>query len=75
MSQTSGVSSPKAGVAGSVYSQAHTAATPQSGSVNQIIYDTKGNVLQPTNTGSGFPSNAVKVDYKTTNGTTILTIP
>ncbi|HEU4496433.1 MAG TPA: hypothetical protein VFR70_05225 [Flavobacterium sp.] len=73
--QISGVSSPVAGVAGSVYPAAHAAATPQSGVVNQVIYDAQGNVLQSTSTGNGFPPNAAKLDFKTTNGTTILTVP
>ncbi|SIT26018.1 RHS repeat-associated core domain-containing protein [Chryseobacterium ureilyticum] len=75
ISQASGMSSPRSSQAGSVYQQAHLLATPQSGLINQTILDIQGNVLQPANTPNGFPSNAVKVDYTTTNGTTILTIP
>ncbi|MCA6069503.1 hypothetical protein JI747_020290 [Chryseobacterium sp. RG1] len=75
ISQASGISSPRSSQAGSVYPQAHATATPQSGPVNQTILDTQGNVLQPANTPSGFPSNAARVNYTTTNGTIILTIP
>ncbi len=37
ISKDAGVSSPKAGVAGSVYSSAHSSATPQSGTVTEIL--------------------------------------
>jgi RHS repeat-associated protein len=74
ISQASGVSSPRGGQAGSVYTQAHNAASPQTGVINEVVYDAKGNVLQPTATG-GYPPNAVKLEYKTTNGTTILSVP
>lgn len=74
ISKASGISSPAGGQTGSVYPQAHNLATPQSGRVNQFIYDAQGNILQPTTTG-GFPTNATSLEYKTVNGTTILKVP
>lgn len=79
LSQASGVSSPRADQPGSVYSQVHptssTGTVPQSGKAYQTIYDANNNILQPMPNG-GFPPNAVKLEYKTTNnGTTILTVP
>jgi hypothetical protein len=47
ISQASGVSSPMAGMPGSVYSAAHAAATPQAGNVSETIYDSRGNVITP----------------------------
>jgi RHS repeat-associated protein len=73
ISQTTGISSPNASQAGSVYPQAHILATPQSGAVNETIYDSSGRVLQQT--GAGFPTGAARLEYKTTNGTTILSVP
>ena len=45
ISQSSGVSSPRAGIVGSVYNQSHSSATPQSGNVSESIYDISGNKL------------------------------
>ncbi len=73
ISKSSGISSPAGGKLGSIYPQAHNAASPQSGTVNQFIYDSQGNVLKP-NTGGAFPPNATRLEYKTVNGTIILKI-
>jgi RHS repeat-associated protein len=43
ISQTSGISSPRAGINGSVYEQAHDSATPQN-PVYQQLYDRKGEI-------------------------------
>jgi len=59
ISQASGVSSPAAGQAGSVYTQAHNAATPQSGKVYQTVYNASGQEIHPPYAG------AARVDYAT----------
>ena len=59
ISQASGVSSPAAGQAGSVYTQAHNAATPQSGKVYQSVYNASGQEIHPPYAG------AARVDYAT----------
>ncbi|HEX8577761.1 MAG TPA: hypothetical protein VF677_15850 [Flavobacterium sp.] len=57
----------------SVYMQAHNAATPQNMTINQNIYDARGNQLQSPYTG------ATRVDYTVQQGTrpaqTIMTYP
>lgn len=65
ISQASGVSSPVAGQAGSVYPQAHAAATPQSGPISETIYDSQGNVLQMQN--GQYPSNTARAEYSVTD--------
>lgn len=62
MSQTSGVSSGMGGQANSVYPQAHNAATPQSGPVNQVVYDAQNNALQQNANGS-YPPSAVRAEF------------
>lgn len=54
ISQKSGVSSPAAGQAGSVYNQADKAATPQSGSINEFIVLKQNGTNGP---GLVFPSS------------------
>jgi Alpha-glucuronidase len=48
ISQSSGVSSPKAGISGSVYSKAHNAAVPQSGIVVESVNAEKTEVTYLT---------------------------
>ena len=74
ISQALGISSPPSGATGSVYPLAHAMATPQSGPVTQYIYDAQGNILSPQTNGQ-FPPSARRVDFNTSNGTTILSIP
>jgi len=62
MSQKSGVSSPAAGLPGSVYPQAHNSAANQSGPVYQRIYDASGNQLQMTPSG-GYPASVQSADW------------
>jgi len=59
ISQASGTSSPASNQAGSVYQQAHNAATPQSGKVYQTVYNAAGNQIQPPYAG------AAKIQYTT----------
>jgi hypothetical protein len=62
ISQASGVSSPVSNVAGSVYSQAHNAATPQNMQVTETVYGPNNTVL-PSYTG------AVRAEYSVQQGT------
>jgi RHS repeat-associated protein len=62
ISQSTGISSPIGGQAGSVYSQAHRAATPQSGKIFETIYNNKGKVLQMLPNGK-YPANVAKVEW------------
>ncbi len=77
LSKASGVSSGPASQAGSVYQQAHNAATPQSGSVVQEVYDANNNVV-PQAANGGYP-NGVRAEfiarYGTPNPVIIQTLP
>jgi RHS repeat-associated protein len=78
LSQTSGVSSPQAGLPGSVYTQAHSPlATPQSGAATRTLFDAQGNILQPvTNTPTGFPNNTARIEVRANiNNALILQVP
>jgi hypothetical protein len=61
LSQVSGVSSGNGRAVGSVYSSAHSAATPQAGPIYQNVLDARGNIIPPSPTGT-FPGG-VKVEY------------
>lgn len=67
LSKASGVSSGMASQAGSVYQQAHNAATPQSGSVVQQVYDANNNVV-PQAANGGYP-NGVRAEFIARHGT------
>ena len=62
ISQKSGVSSPVADQPGSVYPQAHSRATNQSGLIFQRIYDASGKELQMLSTGA-YPEGVRSADW------------
>lgn len=78
MSKASGVSSGVSGQPSSVYPQAHNAAAPQSGPVNQVVYDGNNNVVNQNANGS-YPPTAVRAEFTVQQGnrpaTVIQTIP
>lgn len=55
-------SSPRAGLPGSVYQEAHKKASPQSGTIYQRFYDDNGKEIQ--NTNGKIPSNATSVEWQ-----------
>jgi len=67
ISQSSGVSSGVAGTQNSVYNAAHNAATPQSGPVNQTVYDANNNAVQQNANGS-YPPSAVRAEFTVQQG-------
>lgn len=67
ISQASGVSSGVNGTPNSVYNQAHSSATPQSGVVRETIYDAQGNTLQML-PGGVYPPTTAKADYSVQSG-------
>jgi hypothetical protein len=74
ISQKSGVSSPAANVAGSVYESAHANATPQPGIVTPRYYNAAGLIIQPLPLSGNPHPSTTKVDF-VSNRSTILTIP
>jgi len=66
ISQKSGVSSPAANVAGSVYPKAHAKATNQSGTINETLYDAAGKVMTMTPSGS-YPVGITRVEWSVTD--------
>jgi hypothetical protein len=66
ISQRSGVSSPVAGQAGSVYQQAHKKATSQI-TVYESIYDRAGNKLEML-PGGIYPSNVARSEWYVKKG-------
>jgi len=67
ISQASGVSSAVAGQPNSVYTQAHNSATPQTGPVNQTVYDANNNAVQQNANGS-YPPSAVRAEFTVQQG-------
>lgn len=61
IAKKNGVSSPKAGVAGSTYSMAHNRATKESGKINEAYYDDKGKRI-PYN-GGATPTNIKSAEW------------
>lgn len=76
ISQGTGISSPRAGLPGSVYSQAHGAAVKQPGTVNRRLFNKDGLITTPLNLGNRefFILPPVKVDY-ISKGQTIMSYP